>query len=188
MKESNFVSIFKEAARKTSKNLIVKQGSNLFYELSLNRNLELSVSDLSKPKRGQSAFQTDICIYEHINNIDFPRIVIEFKTNISTHDILTYSTKAGKHKKIYPCLRYGLLASEIDFIPDRFFMHNENIDFFIAAAKYKDHPKFQHLVDDLIKKEIEISKIIEEIHFGDIKYDYYRTDIVFQNFSEKSSG
>src|SRR5207245_7440649 len=94
------------------------------------------VNDTERPARGSSAFQTDICIFEIRDGIKFPRIAIEFKTKITTHDILTYSAKAGKHKKVYPCLRYGLLASESASIPGRFFVHNENLDFFIAAQKY----------------------------------------------------
>ena len=77
---------------------VVKRGANLFYQLFLDRTLNLGVSDTRSPGRGSSAFQTDICVCELLDGIEFPRVVVEFKTNITTHDILTYSAKAGKHK------------------------------------------------------------------------------------------
>jgi hypothetical protein len=186
MKESAFVKLFEEVAIQVlGERLIVKKGACLLYELLLDQKLEVSCKNLKDPKRGYSAFQTDISIYERKGEIDFPRIVIECKTKITTHDIITYSAKAGKHKSIYPGLRYGLIASEIDSIPDRFFIHNENIDFFIAAKKYKDNQHLKKLVKDLIEEEIETARVIEKLNFGGTKFDYYRTSVDFMNFSER---
>jgi len=56
-------------------------------------------------------------------------VVLEFKTKVTTHDVLTYSTKAEKHKTIYPYLRYGLVLSGDKYVPKRFFTHNEGLDF-----------------------------------------------------------
>lgn len=168
MKESPFVKIFEEVARASFKDkLIVRKGSSLLYELLLDQNLLPSVTNTTSPKRGYSAFQTDICIYEQRNNIEYPRVVIEFKTRITTHDIITYSAKAGKHKQIYPGLRYGTLASEISSIPDRFFVHNENIDFFIAASKYKETTALKMLIQELVETEEETSRILEAITLGE---------------------
>jgi hypothetical protein len=184
MEESSFVKIFEDASNEVLENeLIVKKGVNLFYELTLNNKLNLSVSDIKNPKRGHSAFQTDICVLEKINDIEYPRIVIEFKTKITTHDIITYSHKAGQHKRIYPGLRYGLLASEIDRIPDRFFIHNENIDFFIAAKNYKEK-KLHKMIKELIEKEVATSRTLEKIYFDKNKYNFYRTEIIFKDIEE----
>ena len=171
MKESPFVKIFESAAIDVAgRSLIVKKGANLLYQIQLNRELKLSLSEeeLSHPKRGNSAFQTDICIFDTIGDVELPRVVIEFKTSITTHDILTYSTKAGNHKRIYPYLRYGLLISEFDSIPNRVFTHNEHLDFVIAARKYKDKKVLQKFIRDLLKKEIAISRTLEEIHFDNL--------------------
>lgn len=78
-------------------------------------------------------------------------------------------------------MRYGLLASDIESIPKRFFKHNEHIDFFIAAKKYREQKSFD-FIKVLIKKEIKISQILEDIHFEKKSYDYYRRDIIFDNF------
>jgi len=185
MQESSFISVFEAVASEViGKNAVVKRGANLFYQLYLNRSLDLVVSDTRSPARGSSAFQTDICIFELLNGVEFPRVVIEFKPKITTHDILTYSAKAGKHKKIYPCLRYGLLASELASIPGRFFIHNENLDFFIAAKKYSSEAEIKPFAKKLIEKELEISRTLEQIHFADREFDYYRTDIIFGKFGD----
>lgn len=185
MEESSFVKIFEKASNEIFKDtLIVKKGANLLYDLALNSGLELSVSDLKNPKRGRSAFQTDICVFEKINNIEYPRVVIEFKTQVSTHDIIIYSHKAGQHKRIYPGLRYGLLASEIDRIPDRFFIHNECLDFFIAAKNFKEENLYE-MIKELILKEVQTSKTLEKIYFTNQKFNYYRTEIIFKDIEKQ---
>lgn len=185
MKESPFVAKFESIIKKSLSNkFILKRGANLLYQMSLNSNLELSIKekDLKNPKRGSSAFQTDICIFEKVKSIEIPRIVIEFKTTITTHDVLTYSTKAGKHKNIYPFLRYGMLASDLEIIPSRFFVHNENIDFFIAGKKYHSSQKIKKMALELIKKELKISRTLEDINFGKKAFNFYQTNISFRNY------
>jgi len=185
MEESQFVSLFREIATEVmGEDAVVEQKANLFYEMYLDRKLDLNVKDTHTPKRGNSAFQTDICIFEKIDGINFPRVVIEFKTKIRTHDVLTYSGKAGKHKKIYPCLRYGLLASDLASIPHRFFIHNENLDFVIAAKSYTSKSEVRPFARKLIQRELEISRKLERIHFGSDTVDYYRTDIIFARFGD----
>ena len=67
----------------------------------------MSEARIREPKRGDSAFQTDLCIFEEKSpELLLPRIVLEFKTTLTTHDVLTYSMKAERHKAIYPYLRY----------------------------------------------------------------------------------
>jgi len=186
MKESPFVKIFEEAAKSVTENdLIIKTKINLLYQLYLDNNLNLCVNDIKNPKRGNSAFQIDLCIFQNRgNNLLIPRIAIEFKTRVTTHDILTYSSKAGKHKDIYPFLRYGMISSDIASIPGRFFIHNDHIDFMIAARAYKNKSKLLAFAKELIDQELKISHILEDIHFKNKKYDYYRKDIVFKNFKK----
>ena len=185
MNESPFVKFFESIARDALGDKVVVRGkANLFYELFLDRKLELAVHDTKSPKRGSSAFQTDICIFEVLDGVEFPRVAIEFKESITTHDILTYSSKAGRHKQIYPCLRYGLLSGAAESIPSRFFIHNEHLDFFIAAQRYKTESALRPFVKTLIEKELDISRTLEQIHFGNQKFDYYRRDIIFKNLGD----
>ena len=61
-------------------NALIKRKANLFYQLTLNRELALDVNLTEPPKRGESAFQTDICVFEELNNgIKFPRVVSSSK-------------------------------------------------------------------------------------------------------------
>lgn len=188
MKESKFIDEFyKMAIDSFPEKYIVKKKQNLLYELYLTRQLEINKKiNIKSPKRGTSAFQTDLIICEKISDeLQFPRVVIEFKTNISTHDVITYSAKAGMHKSIYPALRYGLLAESLTKIPGRFFIHNEHLDFFITTKKYKDKDLLK-FVSDLVLSEIKTSKLLEEIAYEDPKYDYYRNEIILRDFSQDS--
>jgi hypothetical protein len=183
MKESEFVAVFQQAAAEIyGGKFVVRRGAALLYELLLGSSLEVLIKDTRRPKRGYSAFQTDLCIFEKRDGVEYPRVVIEFKTRITTHDIILYSSKAGKHKQIYPGLRYGLLASELEVIPDRFFIHNESIDFFIAAKKYKDRAVLKSMIEELVNTEVTASRRLEMINMGTEKFDYFRTDVVFRNF------
>jgi hypothetical protein len=185
MMQSRFVTIFENVAKEIlNENIIVKQKAPLFYEMFLNINLEAGNADFRNPKRGNSAFETDICIFEKNGSIETPRIVIEFKKRLTTHDVLTYSSKAGKHKNIYPYLRYGLIASELDHIPGRFFTHNEHIDFMIAAKNYKNKDKLSNLIKVLIEKELGLSKTLQRIQFENEKYDYFQSNILFSKFDD----
>lgn len=119
-----------------------------------------------------AAFETDLCVIE----IDgqYPRVVMEFKTRITTHDILIYSSKAKKHKQIYPLLRYGLVIERDNNIPERFFTHNESLDFCVAVGSLKDDQHqliqfFQALVND----EIQAAQQIANISNGKTKVSSY---------------
>src|SRR5450755_2665962 len=119
-KESEFVEIAEAAAEKIlSPPLSIRRGAALLYQVTVNNELSLTV-DPTHPTRGNSAFQTDLCVFEEKKkDILIPRVVMEFKSRITTHDVLTYSAKARKHKQVYPYLRYGIVISEEAFIPGR---------------------------------------------------------------------
>ena len=121
MKEDAFVQLALDAAAKVLQPpLIIRRKSALLYQITVNNSLEVTINS-RKPSRGQSAFETDLCVFEQISeDLEIPRVVLEFKTKITTHDILTYSAKAGKHKNIYPYLRYGLIiANEMSVTKNR---------------------------------------------------------------------
>jgi hypothetical protein len=117
-----------------------------------------------KPTRGQSAFKTDLCIFEHVAGIELPRVVIEFKARITTHAILTYSAKARKHRQIYPYLRYGIIMAGEGTIAGRVFVHNEALDFGLAALSL-DRERLSQMVQRIIEREARASRLLEEIAF-----------------------
>src|SRR5689334_122662 len=104
--ESKFVEVALAAAQRILEPpLSVKRGAALLYEVTVDNMLALTV-DPKRPVRGDAAFQTDLCVFEaKAGEVVIPRVVLEFKVRISTHDILTYSAKARKHKQVYPYLR-----------------------------------------------------------------------------------
>ncbi len=104
---------------------------------------------------------------------------MEFKTGITTHDVLTYSAKAVKHKLIYPYLRYGVLASSERSVPGRVFTHNEGLDFFAAVAELQEF-EFKSFLALLLKDEIDSSKRLESIAFGTVQTRLFRTEVQFE--------
>ena len=148
MREDAFVEKAKRAAEAILGGpLEVMRGASLLYEVTVNNQLELTV-DPKRPMRGRSAFQTDLCIFEKISEeTKIPRVVIEFKKQLSTHDVLTYSTKARKHKQVYPYLRYGLVIGDSETIPGRFFTHNEAFDFLHGGRPVQGRPDLRVLQD-----------------------------------------
>ena len=176
--ESPFVEIAKSVADKTlSAPLFVSRGAALIYQITLNDKLEPTVDFKNPPKRGSSAFQTDLCVFEKKSEgISIPRVVMEFKTSITTHDVLTYSAKATKHKQIYPYLRYGIVASDESTVPGRLFTHNESLDFCASVAGL-DNGQLEVFFEKLLAQEVETSRRLEEIAFGNVKTRLFRTEI-----------
>src|SRR4051794_22853450 len=69
--------------------------ANLIYKVIVGRDLKFYPAKTVPPRGLGFAFQTDLCLFEHIDNgKDIPRVVFEFKIGLSTHDIILYSTKA----------------------------------------------------------------------------------------------
>lgn len=135
--EDPFVAVALRAARAAVESpLTVVRGAALLYQVTVNNRLQLTVEPTA-PKRGRSAFETDLCVFEEIDGVRIPRVVMEFKSSITTHGVLTYSAKARKHKQVYPYLRYGIVASGEAIVPRRFFRHNEALDYCFAAARHR---------------------------------------------------
>lgn len=158
----------------------VYSGAKLFYELSINNKLELQ-QEPKIPKRGKSAFETDILITRVQGEIEIPRVVIELKRTLTTHDIIVYSGKAIRHKRVYPYLRYGLLIFNEDKIPQRFFTHNEGIDFAIGYKGLKD----TKLLLKLIMDQIFHSEKLEQNMFTNVKYSFFSMEPKLENLVKK---
>jgi len=175
--ESAFVSVALKAAEEVLQPpLSIRRGAALLYEVTVDNNLALTV-DPKNPVRGDSAFQTDLCVFEaKSDNVVLPRVVIEFKAKITTHDVLTYSAKARKHKQVYPYLRYGVVVSDIPTVPRRFFVHNESLDF-VAALSETTATQLPAFFKQLLKVEVEASRCLENIAFGNLRTHLFRTGV-----------
>jgi hypothetical protein len=189
-KEDEFVEIAEAAATSIlDKPLRVQRHAVLLYQITLDNELKLvpPKHELQKPKRGQSAFQTDLCVFEdkqtalgdEKTTVSIPRVVMEFKGSITTHDVLTYSAKARKHKQVYPYLRYGIIVSEEAFVPGRVFTHNEALDFCAAIADYKG-ARLSEILAEILKAEVECSRRLEAIAFGKMRTHLFRMEVMVE--------
>lgn len=182
-KEDEFVEIAEAAATNIlDKPLRVQRHAVLLYQITLDNELKLvpPEDEIQKPKRGQSACQTDLCVFEDKETtVSIPRVVMEFKGCITTHDVLTYSAKARKHKQVYPYLRYGIICSEEAFVPGRVFTHNEALDFCAAIADYKG-ARLSEILAKLLKEEVECSRRLEAIAFGKTRTHLFRTEVMVE--------
>ncbi len=191
MKELDFQELMVELINKKlkEKNLlrkyIARKGKAVLYELTLDENLNLNVKNHKKPTRGQSAFETDVTIFAKKLGVEVPFIILEVKDNISSHDIITYSNKAKRHKTVYPFLRYGLVAYGINFIPMRFFKHNKEIDFFLTLSKYlRDREKLSSILFELVNKEFENFERLQKILHSKEKMNFYQKIPILKDFEE----
>lgn len=186
--ENPFVTAAFEAARQIlTEPLSIKRGEPLLYQVTVDNELRLTVKP-ENPRRGNSAFQTDLCVFERKSSgVDIPRVVLEFKGGITTHDVLTYSAKARKHKQVYPYLRYGILMSEEASVPGRVFTHNESLDFALAVRNFKMH-RLHEILASTIEAEVQASRLLEEIMFGSNGQIYlFRTEPIAASGSAKVS-
>jgi hypothetical protein len=176
--ESPYVATALEVARAILQPpLDVQRGAPLLYQLPVNNRLQLTV-DPADPRRAKCAYQTDLCVFERIDDrIEIPRVVLEFKTKFSTHDVIVYSAKARRHKQIYPYLRYGMVASDQANVAGRLFNHNEGLDFCAAVAGLADDA-LRDFFSNLIAEEIEASRRLESIFFGAAKTRLFRSAIL----------
>lgn len=154
-------------------NYTVEKSANLLYKLFIDAQGELQPANFANPKRGQLAFQTDILI----KNAKVPLVVIEIKYGgFSTHDILTYSAKALRHKEVYPYVRYGLVVGGANKIDRKFFTHNSGFDFAIAISN--EQYNFEELVN-LIKEQLHVAECMLDVLKGNRKVRKYISNIEF---------
>lgn len=114
----------------------------------------------------ETVFETDMLIYEKIDGKIIPRVIIESKVeSVSTHDAITYSHKANYHKNVIPFVRYGIMCGNRETypLPGRLFRHGTNFDFLFSFVGYTPTEKEKAVFVDMLKKEVEYSKQLEEI-------------------------
>jgi hypothetical protein len=114
----------------------------------------------------QNVYETDLMIYEEIDNTINPRVVIEAKlSRLNTHEPIIYSHKALQHKSVTPYLRYGIMIGNIKDLPRRLFRHGVNFDFMISFKNYNLTEHELSIFVELLVKEVRFSRQIEEMLF-----------------------
>lgn len=162
---------------------LVEVGENLLYALTVDPNGNL-IPELANQGYGVlgakprlHAFQTDILI----RTTKAPRVVLELKwgtgpcdegdaggRGFSTHDVLTYSAKARRHKEVYPYLRYGFVVGNAFHLGQKFFAHGSAFDFG-AAIRYGDGClELEDLVAlrQIVVQQLEVSEALGRLQCG----------------------
>ncbi|MEH2499839.1 hypothetical protein V1294_006318 [Bradyrhizobium sp. AZCC 1678] len=155
-----------------SSNYQVHQGANLLYRIEIDGSGKISNNGDGAPRRGQYAFQTDILV----SKAEIPLVVTELKSGtFSTHDVITYSWKAQRHKQVYPYLRYGFAVVGLETLGRRFITHNEGFDFAVAV------PNRAEIEADLVpivrRQIISAERIIELTRQSRIKLRRFEQNI-----------
>jgi len=175
MDEQRISELLKHALEdKFSEKYLVHSGKSLLYKLEVDTSGRLMPSDISNPTRGQYAFQTDLLIEPRASSI--PLVVIEVKIgSYSTHDIITYSSKASRHKDIYPYLRYGFVVVGLDALSRKFLTHNQGVDFAMALPNMTS--KQAELIDTIRRQICNAEKLVEVMQASRMKFSRYERTI-----------
>lgn len=111
-------------------------------------------------------FETDLIVYEEVEALIKPRVVVEAKIqSVTTHDAITYSYKAEKHKNITPYLRYGIMLGDRGTypLPGRLFRHGTNFDFMFSFTGTEPTKDEWATFMELILNEVDYSRTMEEM-------------------------
>lgn len=111
-------------------------------------------------------FETDLVIYEKKDGMNIPRVIVEAKLGkVSTHDAITYSYKAEKHKNITPYLRYGIMIGDRQTypLPGRLFRHGTNFDFMFSFTGVEPNDLEWDTFTKMLIKEVSYSRTMEKM-------------------------
>jgi hypothetical protein len=151
---------------------VVESGKSILYKIEVDALGMVSHDSVDSPTRGQYAFQTDILV----TKASLPLVVIELKSgSFTTHDVITYSWKAQRHKQVYPYLRYGFVVVGLAALGRRFVTHNEGFDFAVAL------PDAAAIETDLIaivrRQLISAERVIELMRSTRVKLPRYEETV-----------
>lgn len=164
MTEKNWVEYLVEKLNKVE-GIQAEAGKRLIYANEISEHKE------ERPIYNTMNYETDILIYEDKEKVWKPRVVIETKISITTHDAITYSAKSATHKSVYPYLRYGIFIANSKSLPGRLFRHGAYFDFMLSWQKCKPKYAEWEMLVKIIKSEIKASKTLEEMFFNSRKQD-----------------
>ena len=133
-----------EFTDKLAKLLTTKVGSynvgrkqSLLYDLSFDHKGFMTMGvdpDSGEPIRGKGkGFEQDLLISEPCEGAHtsvLPRVVAEVKLgSVTTHDVIVYSEKADRIRRVYPYVRYGFVLAGLKNIPGRVLRLGQRFDF-----------------------------------------------------------
>ena len=138
----------------------VETGRHLPYVLEV-----LAYGPGERVQTTKTEYQTDLLISDATDEAWTPRVVVECKLGrVSTHDALTYSTKASTHKNPHPYLRYGILIGGLKGpLPLRLIRHGAHFDFMIAFDS--EQPTRREWSDfvEVLEQEVRASRDMQRL-------------------------
>ena len=142
----------------------VERKRSLLYDLSFDQHgvVALGVDpDSGEPIRGRGrGFEQDILIFDETadgHTSVVPLIVAEVKFgSVTTHDVIVYSEKADRIRRVYPYLRYGFVLGGLSHIPGRVLRLGQRFDF-IATLSAELRSAELDWFRQLLREEIEAS-------------------------------
>ncbi len=144
----------------------VEAGQKLAYA---NEVLRYSPEGLCEDHCKVARYETDVLFRDVSPTGEWiPRLVLECKFgSITTHDALTYSSKAETHKRVHPYLRYGILVANFDTaLPGRLIRHGAFFDFMMVWATEEpgatEWNEFMELIDDEIGASRQLQSLLTE--------------------------
>ena len=130
---------------------------------------EIVMYRADEAKHHSPGYQTDILVFdENAQDEWIPRIVIECKVgSVTTHDALTYSTKAATHKHVHPYLRYGILVANFgNALPGRLIRHGAYFDFMMTWAGVEPTQNEWTCLSKLLNDELQASRDLQRLFSG----------------------
>lgn len=157
-----------KASEACNENLAVEVGQRLPYTYQVRS----YAAQEPKGKPESRGYETDVLVYEGTAQAWTPRMIIEAKTRITTHDAITYSQKAAEQKSVHPYLRYGMLGGNREHLPGRLLWHGTHFDFMVAWKDYEPSENERKELIDLVREEVKSSRELEKIFFDSLKRDF----------------
>jgi hypothetical protein len=185
--EDEFADVLAEKLRRPLNPHLVARKKSLLYDLSFDDKGKVALGvdpDSGEPVRGRGrGFEQDILVYDEISQGHtsiIPRIVAEVKfKNVTTHDVLVYSEKADRIRRVYPYVRYGFILGGMKTIPARVLRLGQRFDFMVAIDASLG-PAEMSKFSAVMLEETEISKRLCDVLFGTMKPKLFRRSLVVE--------
>ncbi|MBE3096282.1 MAG: hypothetical protein IMZ44_04020 [Planctomycetes bacterium] len=129
--------------------------------------------DTGEPIRGRGrGFEQDIVVFDEVTDGHtsvVPRIVVEVKfRSVTTHDVIVYSEKADRIRRVYPYVRYGFVLGGMNNIPGRVIRLGQRFDFIASLSENLSKQEIKNF-GSLMRDEAEISVRLSNLLFGKAK-------------------
>ena len=173
MTEDEFTDALSKAIAPQLKPFEIGRKRSLLYDLSFDHKGVMTMGvdpDTGEPIRGHGrGFGQDILVYENAadgHTSVIPRIVAEVKFgSVTTHDVIVYSEKADRIRRVYPYVRYGFVLGGMAKIPGRVLRLGQRFDFIVTVAAQLSAEVVLNF-GSLMREEAEASVALSDALFG----------------------